>query len=324
MFTPKQFTKASETKKHAARPPVFMVAGACEWGKAEVVEEIRTARNVDAAETLWAPKETVLTNALFTDATDGDERLLIVRADGEGSKALLRFVRSPVPRLSLVVWLPSSRYKPRGKLFDAIEQHGWVILCRPFRRATLTRWAEARLGDQGLVLADGRAMQVLLDRTGSDRRVVSTELAKLTLYVKRQGRELVNFKDVERCIFDHQSDDILDFLIAVSARNKVRALQLLSQLWGPGTGAGRGLLTVLVRRLKQIRQVHAMLSGRPTVQDIAEKLKVNYYFIPSLLAAARNFKRAEIEDFMEELVTVGRRLFTTDGRFLFERAILEL
>lgn len=326
MFTPKQFDKATTTKKHASRLPIFMLGGACEWGKAEVVEQIATLRGVASfnMHTLWAPKEAQLSNELFTDFDDEAERLLIVRAEAEGSEPLHRFLRSPTPGLTVVVWLPSSRFKPRGEFFDSMERAGWVIMCRPLRRVSLTRWAEAWLRDRGFVFADGRALQVLLDRAGSDRRVVAMELEKLSCYAGQTGRELVSFKDVQRCIFDHQSDDILDFLIAISARNRVQALQLLGRLWAPGTGAGRGLLRVLVRRLKQIRQVHAMLSTRPTVQEVAEKLKVNYYFIPALLAAARNFKRTEIEQFVEQLVFVGRRLFTADGRFLFERAILEL
>lgn len=326
MFTPKQFDRAVTAKKHAARLPVYMLGGSCEWAKAEVVEQIRTLRGValSGVQTLWGPTEAQLSNELFTDFTDDTERLLIVRADAGDSKPLRRFLHSPTLGLTVVVWLSSSRFKPEGKFFDEVEPVGWVIMCRRLRRVSLTRWTEARLRDHGLVFADGRALQVLLDRTGADRRVVAGELEKLVLYVREAGRELVSFKDVTRCIFDHQSDDILDFLIAVSARNRVQALQLLGRLWIPGTGAGRGLLRVLVRRLKQIRQVHEMLSGRPTVQDVAENLKVSYYFVPALLAAARNFRRAEIEQLTGQLVFVGRRLFTTEGRFLFERAVLEL
>jgi len=326
MFTAKQFTKALETKKHGKRLPVFMLAGACEWGKREVVEQIAEFRGVALSDvqTLWHPKNAQLSNELFIDADTAGERLLVVRGDVGESEVVLRFVKSPTRGLTVVLWLPATWRKSRGKLFAAMEQAAWVIICRQMRRATLTKWAEKWLSERGIVFADSRALQVLLDRSGPDRRMVVSELEKLALYVKHSGRELVSFKDVERCVFDHQSDDILDFLIAVSARNKVRALQLLSQLWSPGSGSGHGLMSVLVRRLKQIKEVHAMLSDRPTVQDVAEKLRVSYYFVPSLLAAARNFTRAEIEDFMAELVTVGRKLFTADGRFLFEQAVLKL
>lgn len=317
MLTPAQWQKARKAKKHANRAAVYALVGACSWAKDAILHEL-------AGGAQWVrvrqSDEASLRNELFTDREDAD--FLLIETAATKHELLQSYIARPRRGLCLALRYPDERIPPGGELIEAIETKGWAIICRPLRRAGIATWAEATLQEHHLIVADRRGLQVLIDRCGFNRRAVENELNKLVLYMRAEGRELVTFRDVERCIFNYSSDTILDFLVAVSARNRVGALIMLKRLWE--SSGGQGLLSAMVRRLRQIQIVHGMLSERPTVADIAERLRVGFYYVPALLAAARNFKRAEIAALMEALVDVGRGRFAEDARFRMEQVILRL
>jgi DNA polymerase III subunit delta len=102
------------------------------------------------------------------------------------------------------------------------------------------------------VKIDSDAARELVDALGGDMMMVSNELEKLILYVGEKRR--VTLGDVETMVLAAKQRSLYELTDAISARDRVRALQMLDAILTTGEGdeAAIGHLYMLAKTFRQM------------------------------------------------------------------------
>ncbi len=111
----------------------------------------------------------------------------------------------------------------------------------------ISEYCEARA-----VKMDADASRELVDALGGDMMMISNELEKLILYVGEKKR--VTLGDVETMVLAAKQRSLYELTDAISARDRVRALEILDAILSAGEGdeAAIGHLYMLAKTFRQM------------------------------------------------------------------------
>jgi DNA polymerase-3 subunit delta len=113
------------------------------------------------------------------------------------------------------------------------------------------RWIDEYCTTPG-VKVDPDAARELVDALGGDMMMISNELEKLTLYVG--GKKRITLGDVETMVLAAKQRSLYELTDAISARDRVRALETLEAILSTGEGedAAIGHLYMLAKTFRQM------------------------------------------------------------------------
>jgi DNA polymerase III subunit delta len=128
------------------------------------------------------------------------------------------------------------------RLYRAVTETGWLIDCRPpeGKRANskspdvirLQKWLEAWAQQRHAIKLSREAVNLLVDLVGWEWGLLDQELAKLALFVERQGR--VEADLVQRVVGGWRTQTTWDMLEKAADGDAAAALLLLDQLLQAG------------------------------------------------------------------------------------------
>lgn len=239
-----------------------------------------------------------------------ERRVIIIENSGwlkNGNERMLEIVKT-IPDTTVVIMVEQEVDK-RSKLFKAIGSAGYVALCEMQDEATLKKWILGLLKKENkLITAD--ALNLLLDRTGTNMENIRKEVEKLICY--KYYDEGITARDVEALCVVQVQNKIFEMVESVARKEQKRALELYYDLIALKE-APMKILALIARQFNMLLQVRELKKKGYSEADIAKNTGLNaYYLKKKYIPQAAQFKMKQLEDALkacveaEEAVKTGR------------------
>ena len=190
------------------------------------------------------------------------------------------------------------------------------------------RWLTEYGSTRGVKI-DADAARELVDALGADLMMISNELEKLTLYVGEKKR--ITLGDVETMVLAAKQRSLYELTDAISAKDPVRALQMLDAILSTGEGdeAAIGHLYMLAKTFRQMLIINErnVRDTRMLWAALWQGFRVPPFAAEDIIRQARRYKSKR------ELTRAIRLIAKTDlalrsnppsKRLVLEKLVLDL
>ena len=264
---------------------------------------------------------------LFTVARSypmmADRRIVIVRefmslksSSGASFVELLeKYLSEPNP-LTLLCFIDSTLPDKRTALGKLLT--GKQIRFFPFDRLPeykLPDWIQEWTHERYQKKIESQAAVYLAELVGSDLRLLSTEVEKVSTFV--DTKERITKHDVEKITGTYKEKSVIELSNAIFSRNLDQALKISEQLLlNSETGLPEVLKTIglLTSSFSNVWQILRLKEKRYNLSQIQEALNIpNQFYFKRLVESADSFQLAEMPFIFETLLDADRAAkgFTT-------------
>lgn len=238
-----------------------------------------------------------------------ERRVIIVENSGlfkSGSNDRLVELLKDMPQTSYMIFVEEEVDK-RGKLYKAVTANGYAALCEMQDEATLKKWIMGLLKRENkMITAD--ALNLLLDKTGTNMENIKREVEKLVCY--KYFDEGITAEDVEELCTVRIQNRIFDMVEAVAAKNQKTALTLYYDLLALKE-APMKILALIARQFHMLLQVREMKQKGYPENEIAQKTGLNpYYLKKKYIPQAAQFPLPKLEAALRACVDAEERVKT--------------
>jgi DNA polymerase-3 subunit delta len=195
----------------------------------------------------------------------------------------------------------------RNKLYKAITSKGYAALCEMQDEAMLKKWILGLLKKENkLITAD--ALDLLLDKTGTNMENIKREVEKLVCY--KYYDEGITATDVEDLCVEQIQNKIFDMVEAVAIKDQKRALELYYNLIALKEAPIK-ILALIARQFNMLLQVREMnIKGYPE-SEIASRTGLNaYYLRKKYIPQSKQFKLSQLEEALRSCVEADENIKT--------------
>lgn len=236
----------------------------------------------------------------------GERRLVIVTEAETFNKdefeKLKSYFEKPFDSACLV--LVTTKIDKRLKIWQVASQKGWVIELKIPYPNEMPQWISREAGLKGLKMTY-QVAQALADLIGVNLMAQIGALEKLELYV-HPSKEIKK-EDVEALVGPFLNQSVFDFTDKVGNRDFKGAMHLLDQLEIQGEPFVR-LLFMLARHFRLLLMANEGLSQKLGEREMAQKLKVNPYFVKDYLTQAKKINGTKLKTIFKETLNTDRLL----------------
>jgi DNA polymerase-3 subunit delta len=190
------------------------------------------------------------------------------------------------------------------------------------------RWATDTAAAQGVKLEVDAARE-LVDALGGDMMLIANELDKLTLYVGEKKR--ITLGDVETMVLAAKQRSLYELTDAISARDRVRALEMLQGILAGGEGedAAIGHLYMLAKTFRQMLVIAEknVRDSRMLWQALWQGFRVPPFAAEDVIRQARRYKsRRELTRALRLIsrADLALRSNPPSKRMVLEKLVLDL
>jgi len=190
------------------------------------------------------------------------------------------------------------------------------------------RWVSEAASQQGIEV-DRDAQRELVDALGGDMMMISNELEKLILYVG--PRKKITLGDVETMVLAAKQRSLYELTDAISAKDRVRSLQVLDALLASGDGdeAAIGHLYMLAKTFRQMLVISErnVRDSRALWQALWQGFRVPPFAAEDLIRQARRYRsRKELTRAIRLIARADLALRSNppSKRLILEKLILDL
>ena len=237
-------------------------------------------------------------------------RVIIVENSGwfkQSNDRLADFFKQ-VPDTTFLIFVEEEVDK-RNKVYKALTAAGYAANFDVQDEATLKKWVVGLLKKENKQITVD-AVNLLLDRTGTDMEAIHKEVEKLICY--KYYDEGITVEDVDSLCSVKLQNKIFDMVEAVSNRNQKVALDLYYDLLALKE-APMKILSLIARQFNSLLQVREMRQKGYNEKDIAEKTGLNAYYLKTkYIPQSAKFKTEQLRGALlkcveaEEAVKIGK------------------
>ena len=190
------------------------------------------------------------------------------------------------------------------------------------------RWVNEQATREGAKI-DADAARELVDALGGDMMMVAGELEKLLLYVGEKKR--ITLGDVETMVLAAKQRTIYELTDAISAKDRVRALEVLDAMLSSGEGddAAIGHLYMLAKIFRQMLVISErnVRDQRALWQALWQGFRVPPFAAEDIIKQARRYQSRR--ELTQALRTIARadlalRSNPVSRRLVLEKLVLDL
>lgn len=236
------------------------------------------------------------------------KRLIVVkeaeRLSPVDEDAVVSYLKNPTKTTCLV--LETKKANRKGKLYQAISRYGRIISFDRLRDEEIDRWIAKKVRNLGKSISF-EARQILQEFLGRDLRTLAQAIEKAITYVGK--RTEVSASDVEEVVGRSAKSKIFDLTDAIGCRQKVRALEILSELVGDNKKAHE-IIGMLFWQLKRIARAKRLLAQGIPRKNLSRELNVHSFFLDGFIAQTKNFRLEELDRGIELLLEADARTKT--------------
>lgn len=239
-----------------------------------------------------------------------ERRIILIDNSGwmkSGNERMTDFLKR-VPETTHVIFTEEEVDK-RSRLFKAVTANGYAACCDMQDEATLKKWIMGLLKKENKLITPD-ALNLLLEKTGTDMENIRRELEKLICY--KLYEEGITAADVEEICTVRIQNQIFDMIEAVAAKKQKQALHLYYDLLALKE-APMKILFLIARQFNLLLQVREMKQRGYDAAAIAQKTGLRAGFITNkYIAQAAKFQVPQLKDALkacveaEEAVKTGR------------------
>lgn len=292
----------------------YLFEGPEENIKAAALSQLRKALLPEGLEELNesvmdAPSADALIAAAETLPFLADKRLVVVRdhpalsGRQEGDDRLCDYL-AHVPDTCVIVFFHRGKADARKKLYGAIKKSGQIVTFLPLGDAELNSWI-IRAFSEGGKQCDSRTASLLSFTVGSDTALLRAEIAKLISLCGE--RDVVTEDDVRAVATRSVECTVFDMVDAVVAGQEGKAFALMRDMLA--TGSDRlGILAMLLRQYRLLRQVKIMQYEKKAPQEIKQQLGIPPFAAERCIRQAQRFSGGEVRDAVDACIDTEYRV----------------
>jgi len=238
-------------------------------------------------------------------------------------KRLARYFSNPNPQtLALFLAGDLDRDQRKKKIFEILSSGTHVVELASLDSSEVTEWLQRQAGARGRRM-DVEAMRFLVDLQGTDLGRLQQEVEKALLYAGAETQ--ITLAMVEAVSGFAAGHTLFDFLDAVAARNKARALELVEEIFftGKETGLAFWWFSQQLRQWLQLRE----LAGKTPAAVIGKQVGIyNPSVAQRMQEQAKRFSRQSLFEAVLRLASVDDKIKSTsvDTRLTMDLLVHEL
>ena len=222
-----------------------------------------------------------------------ERRVIIIEDSGwlkSGNDRITELVKA-VPDTTFLIFVEEEVDK-RSKLYKAITAKGYAALCEMQDEATLKKWIMGLLKKENKLITP-EALNLLLDKTGTNMETIRREVEKLVCY--RYYDEGITAADVEELCVVQIQNRIFEMVEAVAQKDQKQALALYYDLIALKE-APMKILALIARQFNMLLQVREMKQKGYPETAIASQTGLNPYFLKKkYIPQAAQFQISQLE-----------------------------
>ncbi len=222
-----------------------------------------------------------------------DRRVILLEDTGfckSGGEQLAEYLDES-PESTIIIMVETAVDK-RSKLFKSITNNGRAVDFMIQPPDTLKKWILGRVKKEGKNI-DSRALEEILERTGTDMTTISVELEKLFSYTL--GRDAISVADVEEIITVSTSAKVFDMIAAMADKKQSQALAMYQELLA-NKETPFGILALITRQFNMMLQVFELKDDRYPSKKIAEMIGIPPFVEQKYEAQIRKFSYKQLRD----------------------------
>ncbi|MFM1651570.1 DNA polymerase III subunit delta [Brevibacillus sp. B_LB10_24] len=227
---------------------------------------------------------------------------------------LIRYLDEPAEYTAVILRVNADKLDERKKLVKALHQKAVVVPFQPLQAADLYGWVERRAKQYQARIERPEAMK-LVERVGSDLRLLDKELEKMALYTGNQDAVITD-QVIELLASRTLEQNVFALVEAVVGGQLNEAFRILYDCLKTGEEPIR-LLALLARQIRMLLHIKMWAPRGYTQQQLAGMLKVHPYAVKKAMEQARHFDEAGLrrllgilaeEDFRMKSGQVDKRI----------------
>ncbi|MDB4897972.1 MAG: hypothetical protein JWN15_4234 [Firmicutes bacterium] len=304
--------------------PVYLIYGGEPFLEDELFREIRAVavapETADFNYHVFNPSSDQIQQALSVAQTQpffSERRLVVVRdaaifaasrkkqddGDEEGEKTsggeeqILAYLKAPVASTCLV-FLCGESVDSRKKVTKAAIALGGAVECKPLKEHDAEMWAQHRAVFYGKKLND-MASRTLVEKLGTNLRLIDSELGKLALYVG--DAKAIAPADVDAAVGGMAETEIFRLTEAVMLKDRRKALDLLARVLRQ-VDHPLQVLAALTNRFRQILLVKALVARGVPMREGAGLARMHPFAYEKMVGHIRSYGREEASRAMSQLL----------------------
>lgn len=228
------------------------------------------------------------------------ERRLIVMEDTGFFKSscdpLAEYMKN-IPESTCIIFAEEAVDK-RNRLYKAVKDKGRAVEFPRQEETVLKKWVLGQIKKENRQISEG-AVQLFLQRTGTDMENIAQELEKLLCYTL--NKDAITAVDVETVCTVQTTNRIFDMINAVANKQQKAALQLYYDLLTLKEPPMR-ILFLLARQFNLLMQVKQLKRAGVAQNIIAEKTGLHGFIVQKYIAQAGKFSNEVLRAAVEECV----------------------
>ncbi|HEU5334457.1 MAG TPA: DNA polymerase III subunit delta, partial [Terriglobales bacterium] len=214
------------------------------------------------------------------------------------------------------------------KIRDTLGEFCSIVELARVEENEAVRWLNEQAAQQGAKI-DADAAREMVDALGGDMMMIAGELEKLLLYVGEKRR--ITLGDVETMVLAAKQRSLYELTDAISARDRVRALQVLDAILSTGEGeeAAIGHLYMLAKTFRQMLVIveRNVRDTRMLWAALWQGFRVPPFAAEDVIRQARRYKSKR--ELTRAIRLVGRadlalRSNPASKRLILEKLVLDL
>ena len=222
-----------------------------------------------------------------------ERRVIIIENSGwlkSGEDRMVDLIKN-LPDTTYIVFVESEVDK-RSKLYKAVTAKGYAALCEMQDETMLKKWIMGLLKKENKRITPD-ALNLLLDKTGTNMENIRREVEKLVCY--RYFDEGITVEDVEALCIVQVQNKIFDMVEAVAQKRQKEALDWYYDLLALKE-APMKILALISRQFHMLLQVKEMRQKGYPEADIAKQTGLNaYYLKKKYIPQAAQFQISQLE-----------------------------
>lgn len=238
-----------------------------------------------------------------------ERRLLVIENSGflkSGGEQLAEYLSSPAETAYFL--FVETEVDKRSRLYKTISAKGCSVEFSVQDENTLKRWILGMMKKENKKISE-RALDFLLEKTGTDMENIRKETEKLFCYCL--DREVITEKEIEEICTRRIGNHIFDMVSAIGDKKQKRALELYYELLAQKEPPMR-ILFLIARQFNLLLQVKELRGKGLQNKAIGEKVGLPGFIAGKYVAQASHFRTKElllaVEDCVaaEEAIKTGR------------------
>ena len=229
-----------------------------------------------------------------------ERRVIIIENSGwlkSGEDRMVDLIKN-LPDTTYIVF-EESEVDKRSKLYKAVTAKGYAALCEMQDETMLKKWIMGLLKKENKRITPD-ALNLLLDKTGTNMENIRREVEKLVCY--RYFDEGITVEDVEALCIVQVQNKIFDMVEAVAQKRQKEALDWYYDLLALKE-APMKILALISRQFHMLLQVKEMRQKGYPETDIAKQTGLNaYYLKKKYIPQAAQFQISQLETALRKCV----------------------